>query len=435
MVQKEIYNFITGKFFFVLAIFFSLLLIYEGVRYLSKNDAVDLGYRITGARLLKEGESPYLYKWKEGDNKKFYNQYEVYTKNVNGVTVPPSILILMRPFIVLEDNHIKWVWTVLSYGFLGGIIFLFFKLSNEEYKFGIIAIGLFFFAGSIGWLLHVQRGQNYIVYVFLLSLLYYLYKRGLVILSLIVLSFLIWLRFPFAIFLLPFIPIFKNLKYLCTFFISILLLIVITLLCSSIQNWQDYFYAITEWSKAQVAQSNLFSDSESLSSKTLEVASIINEQDYLINNSSIQYLVQYHLKIGLYKIDLLALFMLGSIVIVYPIRRLVREGAIEPLFLVSFMLYFIFELCIPAPRYNYNYIQWIFPVLLIVVSLNEFKIKPYQWCLGILGLLMNMGLFIQIPRSFTLGEFLLFLVFWLTLLCHVTKTHGRHNRNKVGVHI
>ncbi len=409
-------NFISKKIFLVVAILFSFLSLLEALKYLEQKDAVDLGYRITGARLLVANKSPYLYVWKEGDDKKFYNQYEVYNTEVNGVTVPPSVLILMSPFASFDANSVKWSWAVFSYALLGVTIFLFFKLSEEEHKYSIITVALFFFSGSIGWLLHIQRGQNYIVYLSLLTVVYYLFKREKIYLSLGVLALLIWLRFPFAIFLIPFIPLFKKPKYIFVFISYGIVLIGGTFLFTNLQDWKDYFYALTEWSKAQVVQSEFFSDAQSLSSKHAEIGAIKNESEYLINNSSFQYLFQYHLKIGLFKLDLFALFMLGLVVLVYPIRKIVRRGSAELLFLLAFLIYILFELCIPAPRYNYNYIQWMFPLLLILASYKHIRVKPYQWLFCAIGLSMNMGLFIYIPRSITIGEFLLFGTVWLILI-------------------
>ena len=416
MSQKVIYTFISQKIFLVGAFIFSLIVSVEAFNYLRQKDAVDLGFRVTGARLLSDHKSPYLYSWKEGDDKKYYNQYEVFGSKVNGVTVPPSVLILMRPLASLESNTIKWIWTILSYAFIGISLFLFYKLSDQEYKQIVVAFGLFFFLGSIGWLLHVQRGQNYIVYLLLISLTYYFYKKENILLALGVLSLLVWLRLPFILLFILFISYFKNIKYVLIVFGYIILLTSISFLFSSTQDWNDYSYAVSEWSKAQIEQANLFSDRLSEASKNANIGAIKNERDYLISNSSIQYLFQYHFKVGLYTTDLFAIFMMSVALVLYPIRKQVRRGSKEILFLTAFLIYILFELCIPAPRFNYNFIQWMFPLSLLIISYKEIEVKYYQWSLIVIGLLLNMGLLLYIPRSMVIGEGLIFISVWLILI-------------------
>jgi hypothetical protein len=401
------------KSFLVIAIIFSIFVFIEAIRYLKRNDAVDLGFRITGTRLLVNNKSPYLYFWKEGDNPKFYNRYEPRQGSVNRVTVPPSVLILTIPFASLETTTIKWIWMFLSYGLALGSIFLFYKLSEDRFKNIILAFSVFFFLGSMSWLLHIERGQVYVVYLFMLSLIFYCFKKEKIILALGVLCLLVWMRAPFIFFFLPFLSSLKKPKTILWLFLYLLILGSITLLFSSSQNWQDYFFAMTEWSKVQVIQPELFSDSTSDAWKYI-AENIKDERDYIISNSSIQYLFQYHLKIGLFKTELLIFFIVSTFFIVVPIQKVLRKNNTETLFLAAFLIYISFELFIPAPRYNYNFIQWMFPLLLLFVSDNE--IKPYQWMLIILGLLINMGLFIYIPRAMIMGESLLFLTIWLVLL-------------------
>ncbi|HSZ26494.1 MAG TPA: hypothetical protein VK766_12270 [Cytophagaceae bacterium] len=415
MFFKSNYSATANYFFLILAIVFAFFVSIEGLKYLHRKDAVDLGFRITGSRLWLAGKSPYRYVWKTGEDSAFYNQYEILKSNVTGVTVSPPVLLLTGPLASFSIEKAKWIWTGISYGLFVLSIFLFYKIAEVPTKMIVVGVSAFFFLSSTSWLLHIERGQCYIVYLFMLSAMYYSFKMNKIIIALCILCVLVWLRFPFAIFFLPFIPYLWDKKNIFFVSLCIAVLVFISYLCFDFQVWKDYFYAVNEWSNVQVLQADLFSDRLSDASRAITVGSLKEEREYLISNSSIQYLFQYHLKVGLFKIQLLSLFVVSASVFLFSVRKRLKENNREIVLIIAFMVYILFELFIPAPRYNYNFIQWMFPISLLIVSHKEIEMNTVQWFLLIVGLCMNMGLLIYIPRAMTIGEFLLFGTVWWRL--------------------
>lgn len=409
-----IFSKLQKRIFLALSIALALVVASEAVRYLRERDSVDLCNKIIGARLLRENRSPYLYFWKEGDPQSLYNPYETLGGKVNSLTAPPSLLVLMEPLSYLSFAEVKWSWFLFSYLAILACIYLFSRLAEPGERILVWAFSIFFFLSSAAWLLHVERGQVYILYLFLLCCSYYFYRRqwiGFSIASLIVLT---WLRFPFAIFLLPFLSYWRSSKLWIPALVTIVMLSGITLLMTAPLDWIEYRMAIKEWSVAQIMQTEIFADAHSETWKKLLVEKEA-ERDYLISNSSLQYLVQYHLKLKLTPALLNLLFMLGAGIVLFSLRRYFSDKRKEILFLVSFLIYVLFELCIPAPRYNYNYIQWLFPFLLLITLKEKNRLGMGYKVFFLLGMLMNMGFFFFIPRSMTIGEIMIAVAFWIWL--------------------
>lgn len=71
------------------------------------------------------------------------------------------------------------------------------------------------------------------------------------------------------------------------------------------------------------------------------------------------------------------------------------------------------EYFIPAPRYNYNYVQWIFPLLIIVSEYNVIRSAVFPFLF--IGLLLKMDALQWIPGNLTLGEISLIFALFLSL--------------------
>ncbi len=404
---------VQRRIFLGLAIFFAMIVAHQAVRYLQQRDAVDLCNKIIGARLVSNGITPYSYFWKKGDSDYFFNPYETLKGKANSITAPPSMLIMLQPLASLSFAKVKWIWLICSYAMMLGSVFLFSRVVSKEKKNLVWSFSIFFFLCSSGWLLHVERGQVYVVYVCLLSLAYYFYRKESIVISLGFLALLVWLRFPFAIFVIPYVFYFKKYKVVLASLGYFLLLLGISLGGSSPGDWLAYRDAVQEWSTAQITQTTIFADSHSEGWRTLLVGKD-EGRDFLINNSSVQYLAQYHLQLKLSSAVLWGICIGATLFLLYSFRSFFCRAEKENLFLVAFLGYIVFELCIPAPRYNYTYIQWLFPFLVLLTSQNKWEINLNQYLFLLTGLLLNMGLFFFIPRAMTLGEGSIFLSFcWI----------------------
>lgn len=399
------------KILLALSVVLALIVAFEAAQYLRERDSVDLCNKIIGARLLGEHHSPYFYFWKEGDPKSLFNPYETLGSKVNSLTAPPSLLILVKPFASLSFNEAKYAWFLFSYLAVGLAIYLFSRLAAPEEKILVWAFSSFFFLSSAAWLLHVERGQVYVLYLLLLCCSYYFYRVQWIGFSIAILLVLVWLRFPFAVFLLPYLSHWRKWALWRSAVGASIILVAITMVFSTPGDWLDYRAAVGEWSVAQITQTEIFADAHSETWKKLLVGKD-EGRDYLISNSSLQYLAQYHLKLKLAPPALWALFLGATGFVVISLRHCFSDPRKELCFLISFLIYVLFEFCIPAPRYNYNYIQWLFPFLLLLTLKEKDPVGIEYKLFFLLGMLMNMGVFFFIPRSMTIGEIILAIALW-----------------------
>ncbi|HVD97988.1 MAG TPA: glycosyltransferase family 87 protein [Cytophagaceae bacterium] len=392
------------------AVCFALTIAAIGIKYLRDKDAVDLCNRITGSRLLASKIEPYHYFWKKGDPDFFYNPYETIRGKINSITAPPSVLLMMQPFVAMNFTQAKWCWLLFSYLLISASIFLMVQWIPKQEKILAWTFAVFFFMASMGWLLHVERGQIYGYYLFLLCGSYYFFRKENFFWSLGFLMVLIWLRLPFIVFLLPFASYYKKKTLWFSALFWVLLLAGVTAWGTDFTDWKGYSEAMSEWGKAQITRADIFADPQSQVWQKYLVGKE-EGRDYLISNSSLQYLAQYHAKISLAPILLMSFFVAAAVIVLFLGRKYFSGAKKEMIFLISFLLYILLECCLPAPRFNYTYIQWVFPFLLLWPFRDQVGLRKEFYFFCLLGLAMNLGLFFFIPRSMVLGEGMIFLSF------------------------
>ena len=162
----------------IFAIFISITGFFNDISNTVKFGGVDLRNRVVGARLLIDKQDPYHYKWQKGDSPLFLDPRDNPDWKVNRVTVPPTVLMFHTSFSWLGYKIQRYLWLFVQWFLLLGSIFLFSKSSGSNAKSKLIWIcGLFFVGSSFFWRLHVERGQIYILYVFLITLSYWIYTK------------------------------------------------------------------------------------------------------------------------------------------------------------------------------------------------------------------------------------------------------------------
>lgn len=334
---------------------------------------VDLRNRIVGARLTlhKKTVSPYYYKWKRGEGENFLDPYDTPDIHVNRTTVTPFVLQLLQPF---SDNQyqsvaIGWYITEILALLLMALLVLL-QVNDWQCRFYILAVTLLFFGCSQGWLLHNLNGQLYIFYALLMALLYQFYtssKKLAPVLCGLLLTIFVLMRPVASVFVIPFV-VNKKWKPLLYFSFFILLYFIQQYVSKELWLWQDYLKAMNEWAVQLFSQNQVTDYIDIYSIKTTEGSPAVARSPFqgLAEDSSLQGMAFRLLRVKMLKEYLMITILLSFAVLLFIYRKKIKTADAGWLFVFSFLLYIITEINLPAIRNSYNYVQWVFPVLIIL---------------------------------------------------------------------
>ena len=356
----------------IFAIFLSITGFFTDVSNTVKFGGVDLRNRVVGARLLKKDIDPYYYKWKEGDPVELLDPRDKVNSKVNMVTVPPSMLLLMSPFVDIKYNIQRVIWLIMQWFLLLLSIFFFSQtFSTSITKKMVWIIGLFFIGSSFFWRLHIERGQIYILYVMLISMSYFfndLKIKPNELWSGIIIGFAIVLRPPLL--LLPMLFLFyKKWKVILGTIIGAILTLSICLLVSGWQVWLSYFSAMRIHGLnhlhglQQIVSHYPYQNIEGISN-------LYGLANIPIADTSLQGLFK---SIGVLvpgNILMLGFILFLILIVSYLLKQKIRLST-ELIFLFASFLIFISDFFLPAARYSYNNVMLLPFILIIILKSKE----------------------------------------------------------------
>jgi hypothetical protein len=414
---------------FYLSLLLLLLGMVKDLRLTLNFSGAALRNRIVSARYMHEGKDPYFSKWKEGMSDRFLDPIDSPELQVNRCTVPPSLLLLHEPLGMLPYPYIKIIWFLLEMAALGFIVLLFCQLAeSKEERQVIVIVSSLFIVGSDSWHLHVERGQMYIFYAFLLALAYWFSQKkfrfnmeG----SGFILGLSAWIRPTFILMDIPFLIAGKwkmikgNLLGLFTGFL-------ISVIAGQKSAWQSYFKAMSIWGHAQMEGMPLDLSFSNIKYPAAGEGTDLSlwGMDYDMEFFSVQALAKQYLGLNLSSFVLMLIFL--SLLLLLAIYfRSIRTAGDRSLFIFGFLILMLSEYFLPAPRASYNYVQWVFLLLLILKEL-----RPDQKLIIIMlaaGILLNMS-FNWIPNNKTIGEMALWVGGFLVLRCIKTVTENSNSK-------
>jgi Glycosyltransferase family 87 len=420
--------------FLIFAIIITLFSVTIDLRNTVKNGGVDLRNRVVGARLLNQGLDPYFFKWKPGNDERLLDPLDHTEIKVSRVTVNPNILLFHSLFANLGYFPQRILWYVLQWFFLiSSITLLFLRKTFDKLqtKF-VLASMLIFFAGSSFWKLHVDVGQFYVVYVFLLSLAYYFFtseqKFGHAVGGILI-GLVASLRFPIIMMMLPMI-IFKKIKMFTATLVSFCICLIASFFLAGSQVWQSYFLAMRTFGKLHTGSIPVNKDNAALIyPKVVEGMDNLRKLIDIPNaDTSLQSLVK---KITSFEIqsNYLILMLAGVLLLysflIYSLSRqnnhIENKSNLDMIFLIGTISTLIADCFIPAPKYQYNNIQLLIPFFLILHNVN-FNIRMLSCtCLMFAGFLIMNGLFVWMPLEIELGEVLILISMILVSLMITSK--------------
>ncbi len=362
----------------IFAIFLSITGFFTDVSNTVKFGGVDLRNRVVGARLLKKDLDPYYFKWEKGDPVELLDPRDKVNSEVNMVTVPPSMLLLMSPFVEVKYDAQRMIWFIIQWLLLLISIFFFsHTTSNPITKKIIWIISLFFISSSFFWRLHIERGQVYILYVSLISMAYFfnsLKIKSNELWSGVIIGFAIVLRPPLI--LIPIVFLFyRNWKIIVGSIIGAFSTLSISLLFSGWEVWLSYFKAM------QIHGVNHMKGIQQVISnypyQNIEgINNLYGLANIPISDTSLQGLFK---SIGVIipgNILMLAFLSILILTILYLWKQKIQLSK-ELIFLFGSLLVFLSDFFLPAARFSYNSVI-ILPLISIVILRSEELLKYFN---------------------------------------------------------
>ena len=131
--------------------------------------SIDLRNRITGARLLADHRDPYFYKWHEPEPPEFCDPYNNPLLPVSKTTATPAALVLSVPLAWLPYRAGQWLWFFAQWGLLLGTVAIWWTHCATGWTRGLLLAFAAGFTYTAAWRLHAERGQSYVLLLFLFA--------------------------------------------------------------------------------------------------------------------------------------------------------------------------------------------------------------------------------------------------------------------------
>jgi hypothetical protein len=332
----------------------------------------------------------------------------------------------------LHYSNIKWVWVIFSFLCVLFSLLLVRRLLqwNRVPEYWLLLPASILAAAA--WKIHLYSGQVYIFYTLMLVLFFYCYSRKYFFAAGLVAIFLVGIRLPFLVLFLPLFLVKPERKMWQGLFTGLGILLLVQLMF--VPDWQDYFRSM------QIHALELTGKIPGIPATTTVIPNpegaflndISGQQQYLQSLSPDILSVQKILPQTSFfaKSFILPLLLLVTYLLLYLLsilKKPVKYFSGMGLLLSGFVLYILSEYFLPAPRFTYNFVQWLFPLAVLVCNR---KIYPgWQMYLLFTGIFFNMVKLPFIPDSYSVGE-LLMLAATIGFILQQEKTV--ENKNAVG---
>jgi len=407
----------TSKYLLIgITALFVLLTIVKSFYYTKKNGGIDLRIRVVSSRLLSTDHSPYFYNWNPSDGEYYLAPSDMANSTLNGNVVTPATLYLIHPISWQHYPAVRMIWTIIQFILAFAALYLLLKPNNGTVSFLPVCILLTGLICSDIWLLNIERGQIYIFYTFLFSVMYALYisklKHGVLLSGFIGGLFILFRPFTAIITVVFLINGKRNwwLGSIAGFIVGCLLFVL-----PRPSLWQDYFKAMNMYASQYVGNPPVPSNAiEYPKPDTIEGLNNLSEAKGF-NIKGLKVVYNYFEKMGI-DVSQKSLYLLYGLIILllsflyFRIRR--KVGTPQSLFLLAFLCYILAEFFVTVARGNYNLIQWLFPLSLIIVQIKSHR-PLFILLVTSLLLLHNFPFVIPYQAAFAELSFLIITIYCL----------------------
>ncbi len=392
----------------VLMILGSLLL---SIHYSIKYSGCDLRSRTVGARVLDTKASPYFYKWLPGDSETLLDPSDDPTRIVNAVTMAPGMLYVQSVFNSLHYSWIKIAWTICQIGFVLYVLIFFLLKHIRERKDPLLlfAITTIFFLCSPTWLINIERGQSYTLFLLFFCLLYQLLvmkKNTAWLLAGLLIALASYCRPNFIVTALPLV-LFLNRQFL--YGLGAGGAVMGLHAAFHWQLWKDYFQSMTIWNGIETLNRQPSTITQDQFPQVIEGMSNLRDVKNNFNVGVLRPLPWWASKIsaGIPNLIFTLAYFFIAVAATLRFRMRSRKPGVDVLCLLAFLVYILSEYFMAAPRGTYNGIQWMFPVL---VMLHSGRLTKVSILLMVTGLCLMNSYPFYFPYFYDIGELLLVFV-------------------------
>ncbi len=405
-------------------IFFALVFSWSVYRdiHLEKRYAGDLRNRVVGARLQKDGRSPYFYKWKQGDGTRYYDPNNFDSLRVANITASPFFHYLMYPVAELPQRTISVIWLIGQYIVLTLIVALSLSLATTTQQRWCVIIAAALLLLTEAWKMHIGNGQNYSGLVLLAMLFYYCMRKKTLVMCLlagICVAMLVLIKPTLVLFFVPFLFL---LRMYSRQQLAVLLLPMaaacIWIGCSTHQMhlWKDYKQNITqqillhqqESPEKQVNDPDpVFEVWEGIDPAAIQQAGKLFPDKIYSENGNFFVLTQqlFHIKINTTVLSFLSAACIVLLLLVFYLRHRDSGFTLPATALAGYCLFMTTDLFSPVYRHQYYAVLWLFP-LMLGASLYQESLKKIYVVIAV-GLLLNITNIPFLPMEHTMGEYIM----------------------------
>ncbi len=312
-------------------------------------------------------------------------------------------------------------WTIVQYLLFVSAVLLLARHMRGGERVLLWAAGIVLVLSSAHWHMHVERGQVYLLFSFLMVVAFVLAERGdrraLLVLGGLI-AVLAVFKPPFALLGLPFLlarrwPVVIGGSIVAG---GLLGLFAATGLMS---DWKDYSAAMNQWAITNFDTRTGPPPADQ--PVVIEgLATLRSHLQFEADDASIRGMLLTLTGRRLSPKSCL-LLMAAMVIIVMGafLHRSQRFSAVD-LLLLGFVVWMLTVAAMPAPRITYQLVQWLGPLLIVVRDRRHYAAVGVALVVG--GSLAGLRLFALLPHSYVWGE----IVMVLGLLSLLWTRAGRH---------
>ena len=400
--------------------------IYRDVQ-LEKQYAGDLRNRVVGARMQKDGLSPYFYKWKTGDGFRYYDPNNFDSLGVSNITASPFFHHLLRPLADLPQRSVSIWWLLITYGMFILLQLLGIAMATTLQQRRLLWLAACLFLLTEAWKMHIGNGQNYLFIPLLAMAFYYCFSRQkgwvMAFAAGCCAAMLVLIKPTAALFFLPFLVLWRQ--YSRANIAALLLPAVLCIIWIFTSNtelflWQQYRQNITQQVKMhqrgspdlQVNDKDPVFDSwEGISRAAIAAESIQHPVQVYSENGNVfvPFMLVFHKNINTASLMTAALVLILLLLTVFFRLHHINGYPLQAVAILGYCLFMISDLFSPVYRHQYYAVQWMFPVLLTAAGYRHGQ--PSIYIAIAAGLLLNVLNISFLPMEHTVGEYIMLAAF------------------------
>ncbi|HVU97182.1 MAG TPA: glycosyltransferase family 87 protein [Puia sp.] len=397
----------------------------KGGYYTIAYGGTDLRSISIAAKMIGSGRMAYFYRWSPGQPEKYIDPNVPMNTASNAVTVAPGCLYIVSLFNTLSYLKLRILWTCLLYVLAFYILFSFIvqRDNSPDRRVLLFVVGVVLFLSSPVWFLNIERGQVYIIFAFLFTLTYHLYRSPIGwknFLAGVTIALACYCRPNFFFVMIP-IVVARNWKVLAGWGAAVFLLMIHAFLHEGL--WEGYSAVVREFSST-IHEATAVGHIHYQYPEVIEGLRNLTKYKNDFVCGGIQPLCEFITPmIGLQSIYFyLGLYLAIVMTLLLIYRKKLVAGEAGTILLFGFLLYVIAEYIMPASRSAYNMILWMFPVLLFI---RQPHLSPAYLVILFAGLCFINAIPFYFPFLHFTGEALL-IVFLLRYLSGDKKKRLQH---------